>query len=118
MGLFDFFRTEKDDSVPKRPLKTEPVPPRHAEYGAPSGTKSAGAHPMQIRKPHSFEDVEEIIDRLKEKLTVIVYVNELNAATALRVTDILSGAIYALGGGMAELERDMYIFTPDGVNAR
>ena len=55
---------------------------------------------------------------MKDRLTVIVYVNELNQATALRVTDILSGAIYALGGGMAELEKDMYIFTPDGVNAR
>ena len=66
---------------------------------------------MQIRKPRSFEDIEEIIDRMKDRLTVIVYVNELNQATALRVTDILSGAIYALGGGMAELEKDMYIFT-------
>ena len=49
---------------------------------------------------------------------MIVYMNELSAPTALRVTDILSGAIYALGGGMAELEKDIYIFTPDGVNAR
>ena len=44
--------------------------------------------------------------------------NELSAGTASRVIDILSGAIYALGGGMAELERDIYIFTPDGVNAK
>lgn len=110
MGLFDFFKTEKEDGAPKRPLRTEPLP--RAEG------KGDGARPMQIRKPRSFEDIEEIIDRMKDRLTVIVYVNELNQATALRVTDILSGAIYALGGGMAELEKDMYIFTPDGVNAR
>ena len=65
----------------------------------------------------AFADVEEIIDRLKDKLIVIVYLSELSAPTALRVKDILSGAIYALGGGMAELERDIYIFNPDGVNA-
>jgi FtsZ-interacting cell division protein YlmF len=34
------------------------------------------------------------------------------------VLDILSGAIYALGGGLCELENDMYIFTPDGVNSK
>ena len=73
---------------------------------------------MMIRRPRSFADVEEIIDRLKDRLTVIVYVNELNAATAARVTDILSGAIYALGGGMAELQKDIYIFNPDGVDAK
>lgn len=111
MGLFDFFKTEKEDGAPKRPLRTEPLPRAEGKGGD-------GARPMQIRKPRSFEDIEEIIDRMKDRLTVIVYVNELNQATALRVTDILSGAIYALGGGMAELEKDMYIFTPDGVNAR
>ena len=57
----------------------------------------ADGKPMQIRHPRSFADVEEIIDRLK---------------------DILSGAIYALGGGMAQLQKDMFIFTPDGVNAQ
>ena len=111
MGLFDFFKTENEDGAPKRPLRTEPLPRLDDKGGD-------GARPMQIRKPRSFEDIEEIIDRMKDRLTVIVYVNELNQATALRVTDILSGAIYALGGGMAELEKDMYIFTPDGVNAR
>ena len=88
------------------------LPPRRRVEGA------EGSKATQIRHPTSFADVEEIIDRLKDKLTVIVYVNELSAATAMRVTDILSGAIYALGGGMAELEKDIYIFTPDGVNAK
>ena len=98
MGLFDNFR-EKNGG--KRRSYT-----------------GADGKPMQIRHPRSFADVEEIIDRLKDNLTVIVYLNELSASTAARVTDILSGAIYALGGGMAQLQKDMFIFTPDGVNAQ
>lgn len=113
MGLFDFFKTEKDDGAPKRPMKTEPAPQRESKP-----LQNGDGRPMQIRKPRSFEDIEEIIDRMKDKMTIIVYVNELNASTALRVTDILSGAIYALGGGMAELEKDMFLFTPDGVNTK
>ena len=71
-----------------------------------------------INSPSPFADVEEIIDRLRDGLTVIVYLHEVNAETSARVKDILSGAIYALNGGMAELQKDMLIFTPDGVDAR
>ncbi|HIZ03211.1 MAG TPA: cell division protein SepF [Candidatus Borkfalkia avistercoris] len=113
MGLFGFFREKDDGNVRRRNIAGERELPEKKPFEKP-----AGAQPMQIRRPRSFADVEEIIDRLKDKLTVIVYMNELSAPTALRVTDILSGAIYALGGGMAELEKDIYIFTPDGVNAR
>ena len=113
MGFFDFFR-EKEDRVVKRRSSDGSAPlPEKAKYDQPSE-----GQPMQIRHPRSFTDIEEIIDRLKDRLTVIVYLNELSAATSQRVCDILSGAIYALGGGMAELEKDIYVFTPDGVNAK
>ncbi len=108
MGLFDNFR-EKNGG--KRRSSSGELPERRSYTGA-------DGKPMQIRHPRSFADVEEIIDRLKDNLTVIVYLNELSASTAARVTDILSGAIYALGGGMAQLQKDMFIFTPDGVNAQ
>lgn len=103
MGLFDNFRS-------KRAKTEEPLPERRTY-------RNKDGRPMQIRRPRSFADVEEIIDRLKDGLTVIVYLNELSAATAQRVTDILSGAIYALNGGVAELQKDMFLFTPDGVDA-
>lgn len=109
MGLFDNFR-EKNGSPKKRPIADIP---QKASY-----TKPADGKPMMIRHPRSFADVEEIIDRLKDGLTVIVYLNELNTGTAERVTDILSGAIYALGGGMAELQKDIFIFNPDGVDEK
>ncbi len=119
MGLFDFFSTEKDDDNKSERTRRKLRQPEPAVFvNEQKNETNKQELPMQIRKPRSFEDVEEIIDRFKQKMTVIVYVNELNNATALRVIDILSGAIYALGGGMAELERDMYIFTPEGVNAK
>ena len=88
------------------------LPPRRRVEGA------EGSKATQIRHPTSFADVEEIIDRFKEKQNVIVYLNEVNEATATRVKDILSGAIYALGGGMVMLQKDMYMFAPDGINQK
>ena len=113
MAFFDFFRQKDENGVKRRTADGRaPLPEK------PRFEKPAEGQPMQIRHPRSYADVEEIIDRMKDKLTVIVYLNELSAATAQRVRDILSGAVYALGGGMAELEKDMYVFTPDGVNAQ
>ncbi len=97
-------------------LKKRPIP-GEAETAAPPRTKADPAR-MQLRHPRSFSDVEEIIDRFRDHMTVIVYLTDLNATTALRVTDMLSGAIYALGGSMAQLQKDMYIFSPDGVESR
>ena len=111
MGFFDHAREKS--AAKKRHIPGEEELPARRKYEKPEGSQ-----PMQIRRPRSYADVEEIIDRLKDKLTVIVYLSELNAATAARVTDILSGAIYALGGGMAKLEKDMFIFTPDGVDEK
>mgnify|MGYP001853216585 CR=1 FL=1 len=108
MGLLDNFKEK--NGVKRRPIPGD-IPERRSYTGA-------DGKPMQIRHPRSFADVEEIIDRLKDNLTVIVYLNELSASTAARVTDILSGAIYALGGGMAQLQKDMFIFTPDGVDTQ
>lgn len=109
--MFDSFRR---GDAKKRHIagETDALPARKTYENA------AGNKPMQIRHPRSFADVEEIIDRFKDRLTVIVYLQELSASTAERVVDILSGAIYALGGGMAELQKDMYIFNPDGVDAQ
>ncbi len=108
--MFAFFR---NNGPKKRPIFGENDPlPAKKEY------RTGGSRPMQVRHPRSFADVEEIIDRLKDKLTVIVYLQELSDGTAGRVVDILSGAIYALGGGVAQLQKDMFIFDPEGVDAQ
>lgn len=111
VSMFEFFK-QKNDKVKKRPIPGEEELPAKRAYD------KGNASPMQIRHPRSFADVEEIIDRLREKQSVIVYLNEVSGGTAQRVTDMLSGAIYALGGGMAPLQKDMYIFTPDGVETK
>lgn len=98
--------------------KAEKPAPAPAAPAAEKGDKQPANGATLLRHPRSFTDVEEIIDRLRERRTVIVYLSEVNTATAQRVTDMLSGAVYALGGTAAKLQKDMYIFTPDGVEAK
>ena len=94
-----------------------------------SGTKS---HPSKIQTKaivysgsgsiirctsKSFDDVAFCIDKLMDGNPVIVDVSAVSTATAQRVIDLMSGAIYAIDGNMGELSKDVYVFTPRGMKA-
>lgn len=82
-----------------------------SELKRPSGN-------VAVYSPSSFKDVEEIISHLRENKPAIVYLNEIKESTAQRVLDLLSGAIFALKGGLYEIQPSIFIFTPDGVDVK
>lgn len=65
-------------------------------------------------RPRSFDDVAAVIDELLVGKPAIVYLTEVRDNTSQRVLDILSGAIYAIGGTIGELGDEVYLLTPDG----
>ena len=73
---------------------------------------------MQVFHPRSFEDIQKIIETLKNNQPAIVYLNDLKKDDAQRSLDMLAGAIFALDGGVMPIEKDIYIFTLDGVTVR
>lgn len=74
--------------------------------------------PMEIFRPTSFNDVERIIDALRAGKNTVVHLESLKPATALRVIDLLSGAVYALGGGLYEIQKNTYMFSPSGLTVK
>ena len=56
--------------------------------------------PVAVFSPSAFSDVENIIDAMKMGKNAVVHLTQLKTETAIRVLDMLSGAIYALGGGV------------------
>lgn len=76
------------------------------------------ASPMEIFRPTSFNDVERVIDALRAGKNAIVHLENLKPATALRVIDLLSGAVYALGGGLYEIQKNTYMFSPSGLTVK
>ena len=73
--------------------------------------------PLEVFYPSSYKDVEKIIDSLRRGKTVMVHLNSLNVDTKNRIIDMLSGAVYALCGGLYETEKnsDIFIVSPSGV---
>lgn len=66
--------------------------------------------------PASYDDVEIVIDHLKMQQSVIINLKEIKAATAQRILDFISGAIYSLDGSIQPIENGLFLLAPGGVN--
>ena len=74
--------------------------------------------PVEVFIPTSFNDVEKIIDTMRSGKNAIVQLGNLKPNTKLRVLDMLSGAFYALGGGLYEIQKNSFMFSPDGFSLK
>ena len=107
MGVFDLFG--RDPKTKKDRTKIENV--LTSDVNDKKG-------PVAVFSPSAFDDVESIIDALKVGKNAVVHLTELKTETAIRVLDMLSGAIYALGGGVYEMGKNIFMFSPSGVEVR
>ena len=107
MGMFDLFGKD-----PKT-RNTRSVRTEFNDKFTHTDNQSKG--PVSVFSPTSYEDVETIIDAIKSGKNAVVHLTELKAETAIRVLDMLSGAIYALNGGVYEMGKNIFMFSPSGV---
>ncbi len=77
------------------------------------GTSSAIE--MKVVTPKSYETVTQIADLLLSKKTVLLNLENTNRETARRLIDFLSGAAYALSGGIQKVADNTYAITPSNV---
>lgn len=108
MGLFDLFG--KDPKTKEERLGNTFNDSEHFN-GISTGQKG----PVLVCVPKCYDDVSKIIDALKNGKTPVVHLTELKNETALRILDMLSGAVYALGGGIYEMEKNVFLLSPTGV---
>ena len=106
MGIFDLFGKEP---------RTKNARTISSELQERTELAKKTSSPLSVFSPTSFNDVEKIIDAFREGKATVVHLNELKQETALRVLDMLSGAIYALGGGVYEMEKNVFMFSASGV---
>ncbi len=107
MGVFDLFGRDPKQKSEQRSVEQG----LRANVRQNDGAKG----PVSVFSPTSYADVEHIIDAIKKGKTAIVHLTELKTETAIRVLDMLSGAIYALDGGVYEMQKNIFMFSPTGV---
>ena len=110
MGIFDLFGKQPKSNTANRIQREFDLPIQQTEE------KKNG--PVSVFSPTSYDDVQAIIDAIKSGKTAVVHFSGLKTETAIRVLDMLSGAIYALDGGVYEMERNIFMFSPMGVEMK
>lgn len=95
--------------------------PRVHRYGAlvPLAGGQASASPAVNRvivwQPASFDEVQGLVDRLREGCQIIVNFEGVDRQLSGRLINFLSGSVYALGGSMYRVSTSVMLFEPAGV---
>jgi cell division inhibitor SepF len=104
------------------PRHVEPREPREARRlrgveSVPSGGGGGGSGSSRVHLvlPRSFNDAQQIADRFKEGVPVILNLQGSDQELAKRLIDFGSGLTYALDGGMQRVADKVFLLTPRNV---
>ena len=91
---------------------TDPEPQRLRGVESMPGGASVKVH---LVLPRSFNDAQQIADRFKEGVPVILNLQGSDQELSKRLIDFGSGLTYALDGGMQRVADKVFLLTPRNV---
>ena len=65
--------------------------------------------------PKSFNDAQQVADKFKQSIPVVLNLQGTETALAKRLIDFASGLTYALDGGMQRIAEKVFMLTPRNV---
>lgn len=68
-----------------------------------------------VVEPHSFEEMPQVIQTLKERKSVVLNLNVMNPEEAQRAVDFVAGGTYAIDGHQERIGESIFLFTPSCV---
>ncbi len=83
----------------------------------PVGRGSGGNGDVRVHLvvPKSFNDAQQVADRFKDSIPVILNLQGTETDLAKRLIDFASGLTYALDGGMQRIADKVFMLTPRNV---
>jgi cell division inhibitor SepF len=101
--------TDPGEESPSQPRRTQSRP-RGLE-AVPSGANVR----VHLVIPRSFNDAQQIADKFKDTVPVILNLQGSDAELSKRLIDFASGLTYALDGGMQRVADKVFLLTPRNV---
>jgi cell division inhibitor SepF len=99
-----------DDAEPERASSSlRPV------GGGRGNGRSVGDVRVHFVAPRSFNDVQDVADKFKDSIPVIINLQGTETDLAKRLIDFSSGLTYALDGGMQRIADKVFLLTPRNV---
>jgi cell division inhibitor SepF len=83
----------------------------------PPGRAANGRSEVRVHLviPKSFNDAEDVANKFKDSIPVIMNFQETDTALSKRLIDFASGLTYALDGGMQKIADKVFLLTPRNV---
>jgi len=94
-------RAGRDSAPPQRPRRLEAAPSPNVK--------------VHLVLPRSFNDAQQIADKFKEQVPVILNLQATDQELSKRLIDFASGLTYALNGGMQRVADKVFLLTPRNV---
>jgi len=88
---------------------------RSATVLKPVGSRGNGDVRVHLVVPKSFNDAQQIADKFKDGIPVILNLQGSDTDLAKRLIDFASGLTYALDGGMQRIADKVFMLTPRNV---
>ncbi len=92
-----------DEGAPRRRRNLRPV------------SESGADVQVHFVTPRNFNDAQEVADRFKQSVPVILNLQSTSADLSKRLIDFSSGLTYALDGGMQKIADKTFMLTPANV---
>jgi cell division inhibitor SepF len=92
-------------------------PARSATMLRPVGGRGNGRSDVRVHLviPKSFNDAQQVADRFKDSVPVILNLQGTDTDLSKRLIDFASGLTYALDGGMQRIADKVFMLTPRNV---
>jgi cell division inhibitor SepF len=108
----DWTDPEPEDAQRTSILRPRTEPRRTRNLQAVQGP---GASRVHLILPRSFNDAQQVADRFKIGVPVILNLQSADSELSKRLIDFASGLTYALDGGMQRIADKVFLLTPRDV---
>ena len=116
---FDDWTESESDPAPQRPPPSARPRARAGRWREARPQIEAVPSPGSVRVhlvlPRSFNDAQQIADKFKQSIPVILNLQGADAELSKRLIDFTSGLTYALNGGMQRVADKVFLLTPRNV---
>jgi cell division inhibitor SepF len=103
------------ESEADAPVSRSAAPPPARASRQLEAVPNPNAVKVHLVLPRSFNDAQQIADRFKQSIPVILNLQSADAELSKRLIDFASGLTYALNGGMQRVADKVFLLTPRNV---
>jgi cell division inhibitor SepF len=108
-------RDEIDDIFADEPGAERRTTSLRSVGGGRGNGRGGGDVRVHFVAPKSFNEVQDVADKFKDSIPVILNLQGADTDLSKRLIDFLSGLAYALDGGIQQIANKVFLLTPHNV---